>query len=428
MRMIGRYLLRYAMGAGLLLGPVLSNANPPLEFDPMSQSPIQQAIILMDDYAIRTGLDSERPIKRYLWTDAFAVCNYLGLARATGKRHYRDLALRLVNQIHHTLGRHPLDDPREGWISGLDEQAGEDHPTRGGLRIGKPLPERGPQDPFDERLEWERDGQYFHYLTKWMHALDQLSRATGDPSYNRWARELAATAYAAFTLPATGNRPARLYWKMSIDLSRPLVTSMGQHDPLDGYITALQLDNTAATFPPATGGPDLTEAIQQFKTMTKQGDWASPDPLGIGGLMVAAYRVSQLSHLTTPEERHLLARLLSAALTGLQYYAASGELQAPAEYRLAFRELGLAIGLMAGERIPHLVEQDSSSVDRDILNQLHTLSRYFPLSDQIRDYWSDSRHRNNNTWQEHRDINEVMLATSLVPDRFLEITEKFKGR
>jgi hypothetical protein len=99
----------------------------------MSPSPTQQAIILMNDFAERTGLDSDRPVRRYLWTDAFAVCNYLGLARATGERQYLDLALRLVDQVHHTLGRHRQDDPREGWISGLDEQAGEAHPIRGGL-------------------------------------------------------------------------------------------------------------------------------------------------------------------------------------------------------------------------------------------------------------------------------------------------------
>jgi hypothetical protein len=34
------------------------------------------------------------------------------------------------------------------------------------LRIGKQLAERRPGERFDERLEWERDGQYFHYLTR----------------------------------------------------------------------------------------------------------------------------------------------------------------------------------------------------------------------------------------------------------------------
>ena len=199
---------------------------------------------LMIEFARRTGLSpaAETP-RRYLWTDAFAVCNYLGLYGHTGDQRYKDLALDLVNQVHHTLGRHREDGSRSGWISGLGDQEGERHPTIGGLRIGKAMNERGHEDPYEEVLEWDRDGQYFHYLTKWMHALNRVSRVTGDPIYNQWAAELAKTAHARFTyVPFFGGRK-RLYWKMSIDLSRPLVPSMGQHDPLDGYITYSQLQS-----------------------------------------------------------------------------------------------------------------------------------------------------------------------------------------
>jgi hypothetical protein len=73
--------------------------------------------------------------------DAFAVCNLLGLYRDSGERRHLDLALRLVDQVHHTLGRYRSDDPRQGWISGLDEETGERHPTAGGLA------ERGPHEP-----------------------------------------------------------------------------------------------------------------------------------------------------------------------------------------------------------------------------------------------------------------------------------------
>src|SRR5687768_13053132 len=113
-----------------------------------------QAHELMTRFADRTGVTGDREQKRYLWTDAFAVCNFLALGQT-------DLATRLVDRVHHTLGRHRDDDARIGWISGLPAAEGEAHPTRGGLRIGKPLPERGPTDPFSEPLEWERDGQYF---------------------------------------------------------------------------------------------------------------------------------------------------------------------------------------------------------------------------------------------------------------------------
>src|SRR5205823_2312671 len=114
------------------------------------------------------------------------------------------LAGGLVERVHQSLGKHRPDDSRSGWISGLPEEIALAHPTRGGLRIGKTLPERGPDEAFDERLEWDRDGQYFHYLTKWMHALDQVSRATKEPRYNLWARELAQVAYRAFSRPVPG--------------------------------------------------------------------------------------------------------------------------------------------------------------------------------------------------------------------------------
>ena len=167
-----------------------------------------QAVDVMRAFAERTGLTSTRPPERYLWTDAFAVCNFLVLGEA-------DVALRLVDQVHHTLGQHRADDARRGWISGLDAREGELHPTRGGLRIGKPLPERTADEPCDDRLEWDRDGQYFHYLTRWMHALDQVARETRQPTYRLWARELAETAHRAFTYVVTDDRSrsrAGMYW------------------------------------------------------------------------------------------------------------------------------------------------------------------------------------------------------------------------
>jgi hypothetical protein len=89
---------------------------------------------IMIEFATLTGLLStgEVPPRRYLWTDAFAVCNFLELYRQTGDEIYRQLALRLVDQVHTVLGRHREDDSRTGWISGLDEHEGNRHPTRAG--------------------------------------------------------------------------------------------------------------------------------------------------------------------------------------------------------------------------------------------------------------------------------------------------------
>jgi hypothetical protein len=382
---------------------------------------IQEAITLMNGFAERTGLTPGQPRQRYLWTDAFAVCNYLGLARTTGEAAYTGLALQLVDQVHHTLGRHRNDDRRRGWISGLDNADGERHPTRGGLRIGKPLPERGPDQPLDERLEWDRDGQYFHYLTKWMHALDQVSRTTQQPHYNTWARELARSAFDAFTnRPAHG--PRRMAWKMSIDLTRVLVPSMGQHDPLEGYLMALQLRTTAAAQAGSHAGPDLADVSADYAAMIRRSEWATADPLGLGGLLVDAWRVQQLGRQGVgPEVERLLDRLLEDTLTGLRHYARSGELHQPARYRLAFRELGLTIGLHALEHLREAVEQERhlTPASQRRRARVQELVEFLPLRGAIEGFWRDPANRRTDTWTEHRDINEVMLATSLAPDGLL---------
>ena len=107
---------------------------------------------IMLEFARLTGLSpAGQAPRRYLWTDAFAVCNFLELFRRTHNRTWQELALRLVNQVHAVLGRHRSDDLRTGWLSGLDDKEGERHPTAGGLRIGKKLNERRTGEPHDER-------------------------------------------------------------------------------------------------------------------------------------------------------------------------------------------------------------------------------------------------------------------------------------
>jgi len=103
---------------------------------------------IMIEFAKMTGLSPEGSLpKRYLWTDAFTVCNFLGLYRQTSEEQYKQFALLLIDQVHATLGRHRSDDPRTGWISGIDEEEGRRHPTKGGLRIGKEMNDRSPDEP-----------------------------------------------------------------------------------------------------------------------------------------------------------------------------------------------------------------------------------------------------------------------------------------
>lgn len=382
---------------------------------------LEQAKDLMSAFVEQTGLSSarQRP-ERYLWTDAFAVCNLLELGRLSGETSYIELARDLVHQVHFVLGRHRDDDSRSGWISGLDQEQGRLHPTRGGLRIGKRLPERGPREALDERLEMERDGQYYHYLTKWMHALDKLSRSTGEAEPLEWALEMAKSAHRAFTYRPSPGKPKRMYWKMSLDLSRPLVPFMGQHDPLDGLLTSLQLtaNPNAQRIPDR---PRLDKEIEELSEMCSGTGLMTQDPLGIGGLLSLACLAVQLQVSRQCGHPDLPAALLEASATGLKDFIDAGQFKLEARSRLAFRELGLSIGLQGIPRIKRLlVAYPEAFVDRSRLKDLvDGFLPVAPLAERIEAFWLQSSSREAASWREHEEINTVMLATSLIPDGFL---------
>lgn len=378
---------------------------------------------LMARFARETGVtDAGGTVRRYLWTDAFAVCNFLELGRLTGEAGWQQLALGLVGQVHEVLGRHRSDDPRSGWISGLGGAEGRLHPTAGGLRIGKTLAERQPCEPFDERLEWDRDGQYFHYLTKWMHALVRVGATTGDPAYGRWAGELVKAAHKGF-VGRTAAGGTRMVWKMSIDLTRALVASMGHHDPLDGLITAREVARFLARQPGAAPGLDLTGEIADFAALCKGRRWTTDDPLGVGGLLFDAGRVVEMMGDDDDfDGGDLLADLLGDAVAGLHAFANGGDLHERADFRLAFRELGLAIGVRAVARMQATIAGEAGRRTGDKARRLlDDLARHCPLAESIEGFWLRPASRQARSWRDHGDINAVMLATSLVPDGFLAI-------
>jgi hypothetical protein len=363
---------------------------------------------LMSAFASRTGLyPASENQQRYLWTDAFAVCNFLELFDRTGDKLYRRCATDLIDQVHQVLGRYRADDVRQGWISGLDEQVGHHHPTKGGLRIGKPLKERQLGEPTDERLEWDRDGQYFHYLTKWMHGLCRAAFVTSDPGYVAQALELGAAAFNGFIQRSASGEVVGIYWKMSTDLSRPLTYAMGLQDALDGFITFRELQHASRKLPPELEVPDLTSAIETLSNLCSKRDWTTTDPLGIGGLLFDACRLSQLTGGDADQE--LLEQLTDASEKSLRAFLASRSLRRSSSQRLAFRELGLAIGLMAA---PTIIDRTRGTTDQ-----------HRSLAEQIVNAWLPLANSADELWKAHQDINDVMMATALTPQAFLSVDE-----
>ena len=384
---------------------------------------LETAHLLLDAFAARTGLTGSAPPRRYLWTDAFAVCSLLELHRLGGDPTALDTARTLVDQVHEVLGHHRSDDTRTGWISGLPEHQGRVHPTLGGLRIGKRRSERGPGEPFDEQAEWERDGQYFHYLTRWMLALSRLAAVAGDTRLLHQAVELARAAHQGFWRAPRGAAPGSLAWKMSIDLSRPLVPSTGHHDPLDGLLTLLALQHAARRTGLAAEAASLDRPVGDLRGVCHGTDWTTVDPLGLGGLLADAWRLAQLSVEEPAVDAPLLPWMLVCATQGLSALVHDRVLSGPASRRLAFRELGLAIGLHALQRLDTLVARGRvRHLDPHVLESvLEPMRPYVQLAGAVEGFWLEPAHQAALSWTDHEDINAVMLAASLLPDGVLTV-------
>jgi hypothetical protein len=355
---------------------------------------------LMDDFAQRTGLTGKAGHigERYLWTDAFAVQTFFRLAHASANDVYRTLSLKLIEEVHEQLGRFHAMDLRKGRISGLPEEQGQKHPTAGGLRIGKKLPERRHDEPLNDQLEWERDGQYFHYLTRWMQALLDSEQETHEKRYAIWAAELLQAA--GKFIYKTGSQ-VRMYWKMSTDLSRPLIKSMGAHDPLEGLIYAVSILERVPE-----KASQIQPIIQHLKDCCAGLDWSTTDPLGIGGLLLNIARLADLriKHVDLPECTRP-EKVFTDSLHGLEAYSQIYNPHLQARQRLAFRECGLSLGLRV------LMGLKEKALKAGL--NLKKFDQFVFLADEIEEFWMNPQNQNSLSWTEHLNINAVTLAASL---------------
>jgi len=354
---------------------------------------------LMHEFADQTGLTggNVQEQDRYLWTDAFAVQNFLALASYFDDERYKELARNLIESVHYTLGRFAQNDSRGGWISSLPEKEGQKHPTINGLRIGKSEPERKESEPFDSDKEWDRDGQYFHYHTRWINALLQAAGYLDNREYINHAAELSLAG--RHFLNQAGNRQ-QLYWKMSIDLSYPQVLSMGAHDPLDGYLTALECKIMAAD------EHDFKGYLENLEALCERKNWQTTDPLGLGGLLLNTVRSAELKNHTDLPESVSSQKLYNDALNGLNAYERQAGITSSAKYRLAFRECGLSLGLRVIERTRGKLTENSLQTER--------IDEYLSHADDIEDFWSQDSNREYSAYRNHQNINNVSLASSLL--------------
>lgn len=275
---------------------------------------------------------------RYLWSDAFGVCNFLSLYDAKGQKdeRYLDQADALIDAVHCELGCLRGTNTRLG-------SATKSEPTLGGLRIGKE--------------QEDDDGQYFHYLTKWMFALSRMAIARKDPRYTRWAIHLAKSVHDRFVVRGRSGRPLRMVWKLSVDLQHVLVSSEGNLDPFDGLVTYRLLQRQSDQPNVLRREINDMQALVDRKLPTFA---TSEDPLDAGE---ALWLSEWFPH------EHWTKTLRSAGLASIGLLVQRGHLSPsfPLHHRLLFREMGTALGLRVAVRSDQAEYKAWQSVAQELL-------------------------------------------------------------
>ena len=199
------------------------------------------------------------------------------------------------------------------------------------------------------------------------------------------------------------------------------------HDRLDlsdTYCTMakdMRLKLAISTDAHSTTDLDLTAEIADAMRMGKNINFFTDDPLGIGGLLSDTCTLTQLIISSNLPLDEMLLELLYNSKAGLDSFVPTDTLQNPSEHRLAFRELGLSIGLRAIEKIQMLIKEHPENFANSKLldSQLASFLKYLDISEAIEKFWLEPKNQKSSTWREHLDINSVMLATSLAPEGYL---------
>lgn len=179
---------------------------------------------------------------------------------------------------------------------------------------------------------------------------------------------------------------------MNVALTRPAVSSSGNLDSYDGLVTCTLLQRQAAAL---GAGVPLAAEVASLAALV-EARWrayASDDPLDLGEALWLAHFGLQPSG-GAPWARHVAA----ASLAGLDGLWAAGYFDQPLRRRLAFREMGAALGVQALLAVRPATA--GAELWRRRVAQLHAA-------------WAAD------VCGRDRDISPVMLAASLLPGLWL---------
>ncbi|KAL8646133.1 MAG: hypothetical protein Q9226_007002 [Calogaya cf. arnoldii] len=225
------------------------------------------------------------------------------------------------------------------------------------------------------------DGQYHHYQTIWLFALNRMSVASQHAPYNDDAIALAKAIHPRFFDNVESTAP-RMYWKIAMDMSRPLVAGEGNTDALDGYVVYSLL---------AAGAKDpqclATEIADYRRVIDRKGQHlVSHDMLDLG----MSLWLAQWGSAGNSSAQQLGTRCIER----FDDIVSTGSLEGSFRRRIAFRDFGAMLGLRC-----YLADQPKYEL------QIHQLLEKW-------EHWMDTQP------EDLQAINQVMYAAALIPGAF----------
>jgi len=188
--------------------------------------------------------------------------------------------------------------------------------------------------------EPSRDGQYFHYLTKWIFALHQLSSYHPDVSQRQFhqqeAIKIIKEIHSHFLIRDVG-----ILWKMKEDLSGPyLGYGLGGLDHYDAYITYRLIDN---------GSGILTREISDVYSLIQSHfqDFSCTQDLGLGEMlwMTSWFPEEEWAKVVREKSIKTLEKMWRDVDEKRGYFIRDWKYERTS--KLAFGNYGVCIGLQA---------------------------------------------------------------------------------
>jgi hypothetical protein len=104
---------------------------------------------------------------------------------------------------------------------------------------------------------------------------------------------------------------------------------MGLHDALDGFITFREVQHAIVKISGDAAVSGLSHATEALFALCEHGQWATGDPLGVGGLLFDACRLCQLLGQENRRELRLLEDMMQGSGDGLMIMLKTGYLKRP---------------------------------------------------------------------------------------------------